>query len=53
MDDLRYDSIYIRIKDSKIPSEKVCRDLLKSLPDEAKDEFRKLNHKASFFTGSI
>ncbi len=45
MDDLRYDSGYIRIKDSKIPSEKVCRGLLKAFPDEAKDEFRKLNTK--------
>jgi hypothetical protein len=36
MDDLRNDSGYIRIKNSKIPSEKVCRDLLKVLPDKAK-----------------
>jgi hypothetical protein len=45
MDDLRNDSGYIRIKNSNISSEKVCRDLLKTLPDEAKDEFRDLNKK--------
>ncbi|MTI60232.1 MAG: IS1380 family transposase [Firmicutes bacterium] len=45
MDNLRNDSGYIRIKDSNIPSEKVCRDLLKVLPDETKNEFRELNKK--------
>ncbi len=45
MDDLRNDAGYQKIKDSKIPSEKVYRDLLKALPDEAKDEFRRLNKK--------
>lgn len=45
MDDLRNDAGYCRIKASDIPSEKVCRDLLKVLPDEAKDELRELNKK--------
>lgn len=45
MDDLRNDSGYCRIKASDLPSEKVCRDLLKALPDEAKDELRELNRK--------
>lgn len=45
MDDLRNDAGYCRIKSSNIPSEKVCRDLLKALPDETKNEFRKLNKK--------
>lgn len=45
MDDLRNDSGYLRIKNSVIPSEKVCRDLLKRLPEEAKDQLRELNRK--------
>ncbi|HHY71301.1 MAG TPA: transposase [Thermoanaerobacterales bacterium] len=33
------------MKDFNIPSEKACRDLLKALPHEAKNEFRALNKK--------
>lgn len=43
VDDLCNDSDYLKIKDSDLTSEKVCRDLLKALPDEAKDEFREAN----------
>lgn len=43
VDDLHNDSDYLKIKDSDLPNEKVCRDLLKALPDEAKDEFREAN----------
>lgn len=45
MDDLRNDSGYSKIKSSDSPSEKVCRDLLKVLPEETKDELRYLNKK--------
>lgn len=45
MDDLRNDSGYKRTKNSGIPSEKVYRDLLKNLPEKAKDELRNLNRK--------
>lgn len=43
MDDLRNDQGYAKMKDFNIPSEKVCRDLLKALPDEAKNELRAVN----------
>lgn len=45
MDDLRNDPGYSKTKSSDNPSEKVCRDLFKALPEEAKDELRYLNKK--------
>ncbi len=45
MEDLRQDPGYSRIKALDSPSEKVCRDLLKFLPDITKDELRYLNKK--------
>jgi len=43
LDDFRKDPGYSKIKDSDLPSEKVCRDLLKQLPEESTDELRQLN----------
>lgn len=43
LDDLRKDVAYAEIKKCDLPSEKVCRDLLKALPDEALDELRLVN----------
>ncbi len=45
MDDLRNDPVYTKMKSFDLPSEKVCRDLLKGLPVEAKAELRTLNKK--------
>lgn len=45
MDDLRNDAVYGKIKGSDCPSEKVCRDLLKALPENALKELRSLNRK--------
>lgn len=45
MDDLRIDPAYQKMKSFKLPSEKVCRDLLKVLPDEAITQIRSLNKK--------
>lgn len=45
MDDLRKDPVYKKMKSFDLPSEKVCRDLLKALPEEAKGELRSLNKK--------
>ena len=42
MDELRRDNDYRKIK-GKAPSEKVCRDLLLDLPDQAKSELRRVN----------
>ena len=43
MDDLRQDQVFRQIKDSDLPSEKACRDLLKALPEESLKETRELN----------
>lgn len=43
MDDLRKDPAYQKMKSTNLPSEKVCRDLLKALPEEAEEELRSLN----------
>ena len=43
LDDFRKDSGYSKIKDSELPSDKVCRDLLKQLPEKSTDELRQLN----------
>lgn len=45
MDDLRKDQAYARMKAFDPPSEKVCRDLLKTLPDESRNDLRELNRK--------
>lgn len=45
MEDLRKDPAYRKMKVSELPSEKVCRDLLKSLPKESISEIRLLNKK--------
>jgi len=45
MDELRRDNAYVKIKGTNPPSEKVCRDLLKVLPDKAPEELRILNKK--------
>jgi hypothetical protein len=45
MEDLRKDPAYQKIKSFKLPSEKVCRDLLKFLPKEAIAQIRSLNKK--------
>ena len=42
MDELRRDNAYRKIK-GKAPSEKVCRDLLLNLPEQAKSELRRVN----------
>jgi len=43
MDDLRNDPAYNKMKSFDLPSEKVCRDLLKALPEQSKAELRTLN----------
>jgi len=43
MEQLRQDEAYTLIKNHSAPSEKVCRDLLKALPEDACDKFRALN----------
>jgi hypothetical protein len=43
MEQLRKDEAYTLIKQHSAPSEKVCRDLLKALPDNACDNLRALN----------
>lgn len=45
MEDLRKDPAYQKMKSFKLPSEKVCRDLLKILPKDAIAEIRLLNKK--------
>lgn len=43
MEDLRKDTCYAEICGSPAPSEKVCRDLLKLLPEDASVKLRELN----------
>jgi hypothetical protein len=44
IEDLRKDAGYKKIKETdRLPSEKVCRDLLKNLPKETLDELRLIN----------
>lgn len=45
MDDLRKDIAYAKMKSFDLPSEKVCRDLLRTLPEDAKENLRSLNKK--------
>lgn len=45
MDALRNDQGYQKIKGTDNPSEKVCRDLLKAMPEESAKEIRALNRK--------
>lgn len=45
MEELRKDPAYQKMKTFKLPSEKVCRDLLKFLPNEAISAVRLLNKK--------
>ncbi|SDH92748.1 IS1380 family transposase, partial [Halanaerobium congolense] len=40
---LRKDAGYLKIKDFNVPSEKVCRDLLKAMSEESVNELRELN----------
>jgi len=42
-ENLREDAGYLQIKNFNVPSEKVCRDLLKALPEESVNELRELN----------
>jgi len=42
-ENLREDAGYLKIKDFNVPSEKVCRDLLKAMPEESVNELRELN----------
>lgn len=42
-ENLREDAGYLQIKDFNVPSEKVCRDLLKAMPEESVNELRELN----------
>lgn len=43
MEKLRNDQAYLSIHGSKAPSEKVCRDTLARLPDDAADTLRSIN----------
>ncbi|EGD50386.1 transposase, IS4 family protein [Thermoanaerobacter ethanolicus JW 200] len=43
MDQLRYDNAYTEIKGHKVPSEKVCRDLIKAMPESSLEELRLIN----------
>ena len=45
MEKLRNDQAYISIHGFKAPSEKVCRDTLTRLPDDAADTLRSINKK--------
>mgnify|MGYP000377408376 CR=1 FL=1 len=45
MDDLGFNPVYQNIKGQKLPSEKVCRGLLKALPEETLQQLRTLNQK--------
>jgi len=47
-ENLREDAGYLKIKGFNVPSEKVCRDLLKAMPEESKNELRKVNN--NFFS---
>lgn len=42
-ENLREDAGYLMVKDFNVPSEKVCRDLLKAMPEESVNELRELN----------
>jgi hypothetical protein len=42
-ENLREDAGYLQIKNFNVPSEKVCRDLLKAMPEESVNELRELN----------
>lgn len=44
MEDLRHDNAYLKIK-GRAPSEKVCRDLLRDLPESAATELRGINKR--------
>ncbi|AIS51948.1 transposase, IS4 family protein [Thermoanaerobacter kivui] len=43
MDQLRYANAYTEIKGHKVPSEKVCRDLIKAMPESSLEELRLIN----------
>ncbi|WP_019907280.1 IS1380-like element ISTps2 family transposase [Thermoanaerobacter indiensis] len=43
MEQLRYDNAYTEIKGHKVPSEKVCRDLIKAMPESSLEELRLIN----------
>lgn len=43
MDQLRYDNAYTEIKGYKISSEKVCRYLIKAMPESSLEELRLIN----------
>lgn len=45
MDDLRKDVAYAKMESFNLPSEKVCRDLLRILPEDATENLRSLNKK--------
>ena len=44
MEDLRHDNAYLKLK-GQAPSEKVCRDLLRDLPEGAASEIRCINKR--------
>jgi len=44
MEDLRHDNAYLKLK-GQAPSEKVCRDLLRDLPESAASEIRLINKR--------
>lgn len=45
MDDLKNDEVYKMIKSSELPSESVCRGLLKILPESTSEELRNVNYE--------
>lgn len=45
MDVLRHDGVFSETMNFKVPSEKVCRDLLLDMPAETANELRQLNKK--------
>ena len=44
MEDLRHDNAYLKLK-GRAPSEKVCRDLLRDLPESTASEIRLINKR--------
>lgn len=46
MDSLRKDKVFCDIMDGKVPSEKVCRDLLMDLPERTATQLRRVNNMA-------
>jgi hypothetical protein len=44
MEDLRHDNVYLKLK-GRAPSEKVCRDLLRDLPESTASEIRLINKR--------